>query len=71
MKVGFLGSGNMARSLGHRLKNSAPNIQQYFYSPTGTKARQLSVEVNGTYVPLSHKCLKKQNYQPIFQLIQF
>lgn len=50
MKVGFLGSGNMARSLGHRLKNCAPNIQQYFYSPTGTKARQLAVEVNGTYV---------------------
>ena len=50
MKIGFLGSGNMARSLGHRLKTSAPNIQQYFYSPSGTKARQLAVEVQGTFV---------------------
>lgn len=50
MKVGFLGSGNMARSLGHRLKNCAPHIQQYFYSPTGTKSRQLAVEVQGTFV---------------------
>lgn len=50
MKIGFLGSGNMARSLGHRLKSSAPNVQQFFYSPSGTKARQLAVEVQGTFV---------------------
>lgn len=50
MKIGFLGSGNMARSLGHRLKSSAPSVQQFFYSPSGTKARQLAVEVQGTFV---------------------
>lgn len=51
MKIGFLGSGNMARALGLRLaKASVPGLELYFYSPSGTKARQLAIETTGFFV---------------------
>lgn len=51
MKIGFLGSGNMARSLGLRLSNSkVPGLKLFFYSPSGTKARQLAIESGGEFV---------------------
>lgn len=51
MKIGFLGSGNMARSLGLRLASAKlSGLKLYFYSPSGTKARQLAVEAGGEFV---------------------
>lgn len=51
MKIGFLGSGNMARSLGLRLSNSKVfGLNLFFYSPSGTKARQLAIETGGEFI---------------------
>jgi len=51
VKIGFLGSGNMARSLGLRLgRAKIPGLKLFFYSPSGTKARQLAIESEGVFV---------------------
>ncbi len=50
MKIGFLGSGNMAYALGKRIRVAMPQAELYFYTPTGHSALKLSTELRGVWV---------------------
>lgn len=50
MRIGFFGCGNMGAALAHGFKKFDPSVEQYFFTPTKTKAQELAHAVNGHYV---------------------
>lgn len=51
MRVGFFGCGNMGQALALGFKKSSTqNIEQYFYTPTQTKAQELAHLTGGHFV---------------------
>ncbi len=49
LKIGFLGAGNMARSLALRLFTSEKNVKLYFYTPSKDKAKMLANDTQGIF----------------------
>lgn len=47
MKIGFLGAGNMAKALSTAFSTLLETEMQYFYSPSGTSARDCALAVKG------------------------
>jgi pyrroline-5-carboxylate reductase len=50
MKIGFFGCGNMGSALAKGFKKNSPGIEQYFYTPTSSKAQELAQLVGGHVV---------------------
>lgn len=50
MRIGFFGCGNMGTAIAHGFKKFDPSIQQYFFTPSKTKAEVLAKELNGHFV---------------------
>lgn len=52
MRIGFFGCGNMGAALAHGFKKFDPAVEQYFFTPSKTKAQELAAQVNGHFVEL-------------------
>jgi pyrroline-5-carboxylate reductase len=52
MRIGFFGCGNMGAALAHGFKKFDPEVEQYFFTPSKTKAKELAIQVNGHFVEL-------------------
>ena len=50
MRIGFFGCGNMGAAIAHGFKKFDPSIDQYFFTPSKTKAQVLAGELNGHFV---------------------
>lgn len=50
MRIGFFGCGNMGAALAHGFKKFDPTVEQYFFTPTKTKAQELAGMVDGHFV---------------------
>ena len=51
MRIGFFGCGNMGQALAFGFKNSKSQlIEQYFYTPSKTKAQELAIKTGGHFV---------------------
>lgn len=50
MRIGFFGCGNMGSALAFGFKQSTPRVEQYFFTPSKTKARELALKVDGHFV---------------------
>lgn len=51
MRIGFFGCGNMGQALAFGFKNSpSQNIEQYFYTPSKSKALELATKTGGHFV---------------------
>lgn len=50
MRIGFFGCGNMGAALAYGFKKFDPSLEQYFFTPSQTKAQELATLVNGVFV---------------------
>ena len=50
MRIGFFGCGNMGSALALGFKQNDPSVEQYFYTPSKTKAQDLADKVGGHFV---------------------
>ena len=50
MRIGFFGCGNMGAALAHGFKKFDPSVEQYFFTPTNTRALELAKLVDGHFV---------------------
>lgn len=50
MRIGFFGCGNMGAALALGFKKFDPTVEQYFFTPTKTKAQELAGMVDGHFV---------------------
>jgi len=53
MRIGFFGCGNMGAALAHGFKKFDPTVEQYFFTPSKTKAQELASLVDGHFVEFS------------------
>jgi pyrroline-5-carboxylate reductase len=53
MKIGFFGCGNMGQALATGFNKSYPGVEQYFFTPTKSKARDLAIKLDGHFVEFS------------------
>ena len=49
MRIGFFGCGNMGAALATGFKKD-PAVEQYFFTPTQTKAKELAGKLGGTFI---------------------
>lgn len=50
MRIGFFGCGNMGAALARGFKKNHPEVEQYFFTPSKTKAQLLAEETGGHFV---------------------
>lgn len=50
MKIGFFGCGNMGAAIAHGFKKNYPGVEQYFFTPSKTKAQELANLLDGHFV---------------------
>ncbi len=53
MKIGFFGCGNMGSAMAQGFKKNYPGVEQYFFTPSKTKAKELASSLGGTFVEFS------------------
>ena len=52
MRIGFFGCGNMGSAIATGFKKNYPGVEQYFFSPSKTKAQALAINLDGHFVDL-------------------
>jgi pyrroline-5-carboxylate reductase len=50
MKIGFFGCGNMGAAIAEGFKKNYPSVEQFFFSPSKTKAQELSIKLSGHFI---------------------
>ncbi len=54
ISIGFFGCGNLGKALAVSIKLSVPEVDFYFYTPTGSRSKQLADELGGHFVEKIH-----------------